>query len=410
MADSREDPPLHSDTSRSLWIGWGAALVSIPLSFLVGGNFFPYLCLFIAIVMIVRGWKPAIFAHHIDEQIIAGTPYRREESFKAWSAAVVLAVTLAGLGSWIHSTVAPGSPDIAVIIRDAITKGLEQQAKNIPNTVPLPLPDPPSKPEPPPEIPKDQGSLTLKLTPYVVVERLFAKSDNPEIQGFAIYDFSLVLHARNNYRTPKNIRQIEISGNAPLDFIDYMGSQMGNGLSLKNLQREFIQRSPYYSLSLVTYPKGGSRIDGDTTERFIQFDLMKSNSYGARMFNDRPKDYVGYKNPAMSPKKLTTEPNLKDLITFSRRDPHNFLEWQGPELREGITQGTIQFAVVVDAAAIKVNPSNINPVQWTLKKNWLEANPADLYFQGEYGYPLDRKAVSGSDPAIQGVNPDGNKR
>jgi hypothetical protein len=404
MADSRQDPPIQLDTSRSLWIGWGAELVSLALSFLVGGNFFPYLCLFIAIVLILRGWKPAIFAHHIDAQLIAGTPYRREESLKLWTAAAVIAVTLAGLASLIHSRTAPNGQDISLIIKDAVTKAFEQQAKTAPSQVLVPSPEPRIEPAPQVGTPKDQGSLVLKLTPYVVVERVLSKSDNPDIQGSAFYSFGLVLYAQNNYRMPRNIRQIEISGNAPLDLSDYIGARARDGASMDEFEKEFIRRKPYYSLSLVTYPKAGGRIEGDGAEKFVQFDLMKPNAYGVRISNVPEQDYLGYKDTATPPKKLTTEPNLKDLVTFSRRDPRNYREWQGPKLRKEITDGTIKFVVVVDSTAITLQPNSINPVRWTLEKRWQQDNPAELYFEGEHGYAIDRDAIPGHDPAVRRTN------
>jgi hypothetical protein len=312
--------------------------------------------------------------------------------------------------------------DILEVIKEglsAFSKSPSQQTesetrsallKPKPHATPVPAQEPRSKPEPPTDMPKDKGTLVLKLTPYVIVERLFVKSDNPEIRGTSLYSFGLVLYAQNNYRTAKNIRQIEITGNAPLDFGDYIGSRTMEGRVINEVEKEFIRRRPYYSLSLVTYPKGGGRVDGDGTERFIQFDLMKSNAYGARLSNVPVQDYLGYEDPATPPKKLTTEPNLKDLITFSRRDPRNFQEWQGPKLRKEIAEGTIKFAAVVDATAINIDRSNINPVQWILEKSWLQDNSAELYFQGEYGYPVDRKAVPGHDPAMRRIDPRVNPR
>jgi hypothetical protein len=400
MIDPRIDPPLHLDTSRSIWIGWGAELFSIWLSYLIGGNFFPYLCLFLAIVMIVRGCKPTIFANHIDAQIIAGTPYRREESLKAWGVATAVILTLAGFFTWIHPKIAPGTPDIALVVRDAVKKALEEETRKPPIIISSPATPPKNQENPLSPIPKHSGSLILNLTPYVVVERIFVKSDNREIQGFAHYTFSLVLHVLNNYKTPRNIRQIHISGEAPIDFGEYIASRAADGDLMSDLESEFLRRRPYYSLSLVAYPKAGGRVEGDGTERFIQFDISKPSSYGARMFNERSQDYVGYKDPTTPPKKPTTEPNIKDFILFKRKDPRNFQEWQGPKLRKEITDGAVEFTVVADTAAIKMTPNNINPAQLVLKKNWLEDNPADLYFQGKYGYPIDRKAVPGHDPAV----------
>jgi hypothetical protein len=178
--------------------------------------------------------------------------------------------------------------DILEVIKEglsAFSKSPSQQTesetrsallKPKPHATPVPAQEPWSKPEPPTDMPKDKGTLVLKLTPYVIVERLFVKSDNPEIRGTSLYSFGLVLYAQNNYRTAKNIRQIEITGNAPLDFGDYIGSRTMEGRVINEVEKEFIRRRPYYSLSLVTYPKGGGRVDGDGTERFIQFDLMKA--------------------------------------------------------------------------------------------------------------------------------------
>src|SRR5437763_206665 len=95
MDSPRRDPPLHPETSRSLWIGWGFEVLLMLVAFLIGGAFIPCLCACLAVVMILRGLKPAMFARHFDAGIISGTPYRREESLKRWAASLLLCVAVA---------------------------------------------------------------------------------------------------------------------------------------------------------------------------------------------------------------------------------------------------------------------------------------------------------------------------
>ena len=74
----RLDPPLQPETHRTLWIGAGVEGLALVLAVFLRGTFFPYLLGMVSCVWILRGAFPAMFAIHIDEQIIAGTPYRKK--------------------------------------------------------------------------------------------------------------------------------------------------------------------------------------------------------------------------------------------------------------------------------------------------------------------------------------------
>src|SRR6266851_3867913 len=126
MADPRRDQPLHVETSRSLWIGWGVQGLSLGLAILVGGTFFGYLFVFGSIVMVLRGWKPSWFAEHFDEQVIAGIPYRRKESFKRWSMAGLAALALSVSSALSHRRIFP-EQDLAKVIIDGVGKFIGKQ-------------------------------------------------------------------------------------------------------------------------------------------------------------------------------------------------------------------------------------------------------------------------------------------
>jgi hypothetical protein len=130
MADPRQDPPLKSDTNRSLWIGWGAQGVSLGLAILMGGVFFGYLFVFGSMVMVIRGWKPGWFMDHFDAQLVAGLPYRRAPSLKRWSLWVVIVLLLSASATWTHHQLFPEAPGLAKTVIDGVKKLLPPPANS----------------------------------------------------------------------------------------------------------------------------------------------------------------------------------------------------------------------------------------------------------------------------------------
>jgi hypothetical protein len=141
-ANPRVDPPLQPETSRALWIGWGANGLSLAFQFIVGGLFFGYLFLCFSIAMVFRGWKPGWFATHIDEQIIAGTPYRREESMRVWSVVVLACLLLAWTSSSAQMKIAPEKPNLAKTVLEGMKKLLEEKQVSPRPRVTAPAPAP----------------------------------------------------------------------------------------------------------------------------------------------------------------------------------------------------------------------------------------------------------------------------
>ena len=136
--DPRQDPPFQPETHRTLWIGWGANGVSLALQIIFGGLYFGYLFLFGSIAMVMRGVKPAWFALHHEEQPVAGLPYRRSESTKAWMLVISVSFVFAFLATGAHHRVAPEKPDLAKTIIDGIKSGF--QPKSAPTKPPGPPP------------------------------------------------------------------------------------------------------------------------------------------------------------------------------------------------------------------------------------------------------------------------------
>jgi hypothetical protein len=262
---------------------------------------------------------------------------------------------------------------------------------------PTPLPSPTAPPvTSPAPTPSPASQLIIKVTPHVVVQRVPGKG---EILPSALYGFSVVLYVQNNSSAPVNIRQLEIVGDVPVDFSEYF-STAPDGAGIDDVGAEFNKRQPYYSISLVAHTEEG-RVDSEHGERFLRFDFMESaNNYGARWYAGPLSDYIGFRHPATKPKRLTTEPNLKDLVTFREKEKANYQEWRFPKLRPEITNGTVKFIVLVDSIRIPLKTNDVNSVQWILLPDWKNTNTADLYFRGELGRPIDR-ARGDSDPATQ---------
>ncbi len=94
-------------THQDFWIGVGVEVVAIGVQLLIGGVFLAWLCVFLGIVLLLRGLKPSIFAKEIEAEIISGKPARQEVSPRAWIICVVLVAVLSISASWIHGELRP---------------------------------------------------------------------------------------------------------------------------------------------------------------------------------------------------------------------------------------------------------------------------------------------------------------
>jgi hypothetical protein len=150
VQDDHKIASLDESSSRQIWVGWGSGVVCLALAYLVGGLFFPYALLCFGATMALRGHFPSLFTKHIDAQIIAGTPYQRKESLKAWMIAVSLCLLLALMASSIHRHIAPQQSDLAKTILDGMKRLLESEHRLEPDVKPAPGPLP-APPRPLPE-------------------------------------------------------------------------------------------------------------------------------------------------------------------------------------------------------------------------------------------------------------------
>jgi hypothetical protein len=123
----RRIAPLHEDSARQIWVGWGAALVCLGAAYLFGGNFWPYFFIFVGVVVALRGHQPGLFSKHVEAQIIAGIPYQRKESIWPWVLAATIVLLLAGAASVVHRRLAPEKPDIAKLVVEAVKRAFEQE-------------------------------------------------------------------------------------------------------------------------------------------------------------------------------------------------------------------------------------------------------------------------------------------
>jgi hypothetical protein len=128
--DLHQDPPLSTETNRALFIGWGADVLLMVAAIYIGGSFFPILFVLVALVMILRGTVPKLFMNHFERQVIAGTPYRREESSKKWAIAIALCFALASIGSLTYRKIVPTKPEITAVILDGVKNILHSQLQD----------------------------------------------------------------------------------------------------------------------------------------------------------------------------------------------------------------------------------------------------------------------------------------
>jgi hypothetical protein len=84
--------PMQHDTRRSIFIGWGAALIGVALSYFLGGPTWAYLALFGGVALAARGHFPQWF-----------TREPTSESRSAWAISAALILVLSISSGYIHS-------------------------------------------------------------------------------------------------------------------------------------------------------------------------------------------------------------------------------------------------------------------------------------------------------------------
>ena len=172
--DPREDPPLHLETRRSLWVSFGVELLLIALTYWVGGSFLPFMALYIGMAIIAYGLRPGLFSAHREAQIIQGTPYSRRASILRWVIAGALCMAASLVSSRMYRHFVPNRPNLVqeilvgvrAIIRDENTKSgvfrNDEQGSNGPgSTAP----------------PKRKWPSTPPETDYIEVEMMQVAND-----------------------------------------------------------------------------------------------------------------------------------------------------------------------------------------------------------------------------------------
>jgi hypothetical protein len=95
----------HIPSNRQVLIGWGIFAIGLGLGYIGVPTFLAWFCIFAGAVVVFRGYRPTWFLRHIDEQIIANISARDVASWRAWSAATVAVLVLAGSAYEIQSCV-----------------------------------------------------------------------------------------------------------------------------------------------------------------------------------------------------------------------------------------------------------------------------------------------------------------
>src|ERR1700676_2773870 len=103
-------------TARSVWIGWGSSLAFLGVAYLMGGLFWAYACVFLGVLIALRGHFPQWFS-----KVSGG------ESIGAWVATILAALVLSVIASTLHKRFAPEKPDLAKTILAGIRQIMTPQ-------------------------------------------------------------------------------------------------------------------------------------------------------------------------------------------------------------------------------------------------------------------------------------------
>lgn len=235
---------------------------------------------------------------------------------------------------------------------------------------------------------KLSGSLEVKLTPHVVVHR------RPEKEGWKLtseYGFSVVLHVRNTTSAAKHILRLEVFGDVEARFDDYRSLMARNGSSIDEIVEQYKRVRPYRRLHWVAYPIEPVRVDKSGDERYAKFTFLEPEPLFMRT---RPgeypaREYFGSISGNSEPRTPTTSVHIQDLVDFSGvPESDTREEVTGPKLRQEL-RGKTFFRVILDGVTVSVPKDNINPVLWTLEKEWRERSLTNL-FRGLTGSSNDR--------------------
>ena len=228
----------------------------------------------------------------------------------------------------------------------------------------------------------DPGSLTLGLTPHVIVRRYV--TPNVGTRGANHYGLGFVLRGRNTTLSPKQVQRLEISGQVAVRCDEYAASIDIDGRMLDEINDDCLKKQPYFEIRWQSYPIDSGRLEERGDEQFIRFKVMDPEAYRSRMSAAPSDAYLGFWAEKIKPKRARTAPNLQDIITFASVSRSQ--EFMGPSLRPEIAEGKLQIIVIVDDEPQRITVKNIRPVRWTLEKAWETLGRADLFYGPGWGW------------------------
>lgn len=119
-------PHAKEEAHSSLFIGVGGGAIVGGLGLIFIEGIAPHLLgvflIFLGSAFVVRGVRPALFITVRPKQIIADIPEKREESFKAWTLAIIGCVALSIAGCWVYQRYGPPAQNQTMLaaIREAL--------------------------------------------------------------------------------------------------------------------------------------------------------------------------------------------------------------------------------------------------------------------------------------------------
>lgn len=359
----RSDPPFGQEASRAVWIGWGFELVLVVVAAFIRGPFLLLACACFGVVMIIRGLKPGLFAHHFEERIIEQVPYRRKESVLKWLTAALICTAISGTGNFICRKYAPAKGDSIATILDGVQRIVHQEL-NAPRTYGKSshTADRSSESAPPPVHP----SLNLCLALITTIHRLRDPGAKGYMKGGGNDLVGVLRVQQRNGTTVRHVQSLQVVGNIAADFGCYVDCfSKGNGTeTTEELEERFNRRRPFFRLSWVVFPNTKVNIDPND-EEFLLFEIshsvgvigMPAIGNGPRC-QDGVQDAFGFEDTNQQPKYPFTYPTWSHLVRFRDTNPSDFTG-RLPVLRDEVRSGKVKIQANIDGEIVDIPPSNI---------------------------------------------------
>jgi len=322
--------------------------------------------------------------------------------FNKLSVRIVVTLLLAGLAGVVLIQVAryrESPPDLAGPL-----SRIEAMVREIHDFLlfrkgsPQSFPAQPSADNPP--TPKVQ----FEVAPIVTIHRSLDEHKN--VMGGAQYGVILILRANNPPKgEPRYIKSLQVAGDEAADcrvFMDTLPPADGTK-SLDYYYEQCAKRKPFIHLSLISWPKGQTRLSPND-EEFVQFVI--ATPLNAQGFLGGVDGYIGFGDTNTRPQYPIVEPYWGYLINFSSYSKNGGIG-QFPVFRDEVRTGKVVVRAQLDNEVVVIPSSNIRTPRTLPDFAADKELPQEMFYGTEHGratLPASKDPLTGEDakrPKIQ---------